>query len=223
MTECPATAKRGGRPLKDPAAASTSTMVTGLPRPRADLLRPRALTAAVQLLTEEGWDAVTQPRVATQSGVGRATVYRYWPDRRRLVRDAVLSANLAVRHQMPTSGDLRVDLLMELRNLRSELTSGRLATVLAALIDRAEWEPELDAVKVTVSRYAGRIIHTIVSTAVATGQIGTVTDPDDSISLLLGPLVYRRLVSVEDLSDSFLERVVDGYLSANAGGSLDPR
>jgi AcrR family transcriptional regulator len=223
MTECSATPKRGGRPLKDPAAASASTMVTGLPRPRADLLRPRALTAAVQLLTEEGWDAVTQPRVATQSGVGRATVYRYWPDRRRLVRDAVLSANLAVRHQMPTSGDLRVDLLMELRNLRSELTSGRLATVLAALIDRAEWEPELDAVKVTVSRYAGRIIHTIVSTAVATGQIGTVTDPDDSISLLLGPLVYRRLVSVEDLSDSFLERVVDGYLSANAGGSLDPR
>ena len=198
-------------------------MVTGLPRPPADLLRPRALTAAVQLLTEEGWDAVTQARVATQSGLGRATVYRYWPDRRRLVRDAVLSANLAVRHQVPTSGDLRVDLLMELRNLRSELTSGRLATVLAALIDRAEWEPELDAVKVTVSRYAGRIIRTIVSTAVATGQIGTFTDPDDSISLLLGPLVYRRLVSVEDLSDSFLECVVDGYLSANAGGSLDPR
>jgi AcrR family transcriptional regulator len=218
MTKCSATPERGGRPLRAPAAASTSTMVTGLPRPRTDLLRPRALTAAVQLLTEEGWDAVTQARVATQSGLGRATVYRYWPDRRQLVRDAVLSANLAVRHQMPMSGDLRVDLLMELRNLRSELTSGRLATVLAALIDRAEWEPELDAVKVTVSRYAGRIIHTIVSTAVATGQIGTFTDPDDSISLLLGPLVYRRLVSVEDLTDSFLERVVDGYLSANAAG-----
>jgi len=64
-----------------------------------------------------------------------------------LVSDAVLSANLAVRHQMPRSGDLREDLVMELRNLRSELTSGRLATVLAALIDRAEWEPELDAAK----------------------------------------------------------------------------
>jgi hypothetical protein len=116
---------------------------------------------------------------------------------------------------MPTSGDLREDLLMELCNLRSELTSGRLATVLAALIDRAEWEPELDAVKVTVSRYAGRIIHALVSSAVASCQIGTFTDPADSISLLLGPLVYRRLVSSEDLTDSFLERVVDAYLSAN--------
>jgi AcrR family transcriptional regulator len=218
MTKRSATPERGRPPLRDSAAASTSTMVTGLPRPRSDLFRPQALTAAVQLLTEEGWDAVTQARVATQSGLGRATVYRYWPDRRQLVRDAVLSANLAVRHQMPASGDLRADLLMELRNLRTELTSGRLATVLAALIDRAEWEPELDAVKVTVSRYAGRIIHTIVSSAVVTGQIGTFTDPEDSISLLLGPLVYRRLVSVEDLTDSFLECVVDRYLSANAAG-----
>jgi AcrR family transcriptional regulator len=218
MTKRSAVTEGGGRLPKTPAAASTSTIVTGLPQPRTDLLRSRALTAAVSLLTEEGWDAVTQARVATSSGLGRATVYRYWPDRSDLVRDAVLSANLAVRHQMPASGDLREDLLMELRNLRSELTSGRLATVLAALIDRAEWEPELEAVKVTVSRYAGRVIHMIVSSAVATGQLGPSTDPADSISLLLGPLVYRRLVSVEDLSDAFLERVVDGYLTANAVG-----
>jgi AcrR family transcriptional regulator len=191
-------------------------MVTGLPQPRTDLLRSQALTAAVLLLTEEGWDAVTQARVATKSGLGRATVYRYWPDRRQLVRDAVLSANLSVRHQMPASGNLRDDLLIELGNLRRELTSGRLAMVLAALIDRAEWDAELEAVKVTVSRYAGRVIRAIVSNAVASAQIATVTDPEDSVSLLLGPLVYRRLVSVEDLTDSFLERVVDGYLSANA-------
>jgi AcrR family transcriptional regulator len=192
-------------------------MVTGLPQLRTDLLRSQALTAAVLLLTEEGWDAVTQARVATKSGLGRATVYRYWPDRRQLVRDAVLSANLSVRHQMPASGNLRDDLLIELGNLRRELTSGRLAMVLAALIDRAEWDAELEAVKVTVSRYAGRVIRAIVSNAVASAQIATVTDPEDSVSLLLGPLVYRRLVSVEDLTDSFLERVVDGYLSANAG------
>jgi AcrR family transcriptional regulator len=219
LTKRSATTERGERQRRDPATASTSTIVTALPQPRTDLLRSQALTAAVQLLTEEGWDAVTQARVAALSGIGRATVYRYWSDRRQLVRDAVLSANLTVRHRMPASGDLRKDLLMELRNLRTELTSGRLSTVLAALIDRAEWEPELEEIKVTVSRYAGRVIHTIVSGAVATGQISASIHPEDSISLLLGPLLYRRLVSVEDLSDSFLERIVDGYLAANATGS----
>jgi AcrR family transcriptional regulator len=214
MTERIAAAEGGGWP-SEPLAALASTLVTGIPQSRTELLRSQALTAAVRLLTEEGWHAVTQARVATQSGLGRATVYRYWPDRRQLVRDAVLSANLAVRHQMPASGDLREDLLIELRNLRRELTIGPLATVLAALIDRAEWEPELDAVMVAVSRYAGRIISSIVSYGVAICRILIATDPNDSISLLLGPLVYRRLVSVEDLTESFLERVVDGYLSAN--------
>jgi AcrR family transcriptional regulator len=218
MTKPPVATEGGGRSAGDPAAAPALMIVDGLPQPRTDLLRSRALTAAVQLLTEEGWDAVTQARVAARSGLGRATVYRYWPDRRQLVRDAVLSANLAVRHQMPASGDVREDLLSELRNLRRELTTGRLATVFAALIDRAEWEPELEAVKVTVSRYAGRVLHAIVSGAVAAGQVGAAADPEGSVSLLLGPLLYRRLVSAEDLSDSFLERVVDGYLSAIAAG-----
>ncbi|HSY16083.1 MAG TPA: TetR/AcrR family transcriptional regulator [Jatrophihabitantaceae bacterium] len=200
------------------SAEATSTVVASLPRPRTDLLRAQALTAAVELLTEEGWDAVTQARVATQAGLGRATVYRYWPDRRQLVRDAVLSANLAVRRQVPASGNLRDDLVTELRNLRRELTSGRLAMVLAALIDRAEWDAELETVKVTVSRYAGRVICRIVAKAISDGQLSNFTDPDDSVSLLLGPLVYRRLVSVEDLTDSFLDSLVDGYLAANAAG-----
>jgi AcrR family transcriptional regulator len=205
----------GGEWPGDPPAWLTSPIITGLPQSRTELLRSQALISAVELLTREGWDAVTQARVAARSGLGRATVYRYWPDRSQLVRDSVLSANLAVRHELPMSGDLREDLLIELDNLRRELTVGPLATVLAALIDRAEWEPELDAVKTVVSRYAGRIIHTLVANAVSNGQLHTDTNPDDSVSLILGPLVYRRLISVEDLTDSFLERVVDGYLSAN--------
>jgi hypothetical protein len=67
-------------------------------------------------------------------------------------------------------------------------------------------------------RYAGRVLYAIVSGAVAAGQVGTAADPEGSVSLLLGPLLYRRLVSAEELSDSFLERVVDGYLSAIAAG-----
>jgi hypothetical protein len=104
MTRRAAATERDRRPPSDPVAAATSTMASGLPQPRTDLVRSHALTSAVLLLTEEGWDSVTQARVATKSGLGRATVYRYWPDRRQMVRDAVLSTNLSVRHQMPASG-----------------------------------------------------------------------------------------------------------------------
>ena len=182
--------------------------------PPADLLRTAALRAAVTLLTEEGWDAVTQARVAVVAGVGRATIYRRWPDRRKLVGDAVLTANLAVRHKMAHSGDLRSDLIAELRNIRGELLEGHLVAVLAALIDRAEWEPELLEIKRAVSAHSARVIHALLSKGIEQGQLRPQPSASESAAILMGPLLYRRLVSVERLSDELLDGVLDSYLGA---------
>jgi AcrR family transcriptional regulator len=181
---------------------------------RADLLRVTALRAAVTLLTEVGWDAVTQARVAAASGLGRATIYRHWPDRRKLVGDAVLMANLAVRHQKAGSGDLRSDLIAELKCIREELSEGHLAAVLAALIDRAEWEECLLQIKRDVSRHSAGVIHSLLCEGIEAGRLRPHPSASESVAILIGPLVYRRLVSVERLSDDFLGGVVDSFLGA---------
>jgi AcrR family transcriptional regulator len=181
--------------------------------PRIDRLRSSALQAAIMLLTTEGWDAVTQARVAKESGVGRATVYRYWPDRTSLVSDAVLSANLSVRHEVPITGDIRADLIVELRSMRIELTKKDLAPILAALIDRAEWEPNLRATKVKVTRYAVSVLRMVLANAAFDGRIPRDSDIDAMIALFQGALLYRRLVSDEVISDEFIENIVDLVLT----------
>src|SRR6476659_8479585 len=80
---------------------------------KSDELRRVALEAAVEILHKQGWDAVTQANVAERSGIGRATAYRYWPERTVLVRDAVLTDLVPVPHANPT-GDVRRDLGNEL-------------------------------------------------------------------------------------------------------------
>src|SRR5258708_12621640 len=105
-------------------------------------LRQTALRAAMKLLREEGWDAVTQARVAEASGVGRATVYRYWSDRTQLIRDAVVARLVVTPHILPT-GEFRADLIDELRYLRHYLTENDLAPLLAALIHPADRQPAL--------------------------------------------------------------------------------
>jgi AcrR family transcriptional regulator len=200
--------------LREPASANVTPTKADAPSSRADLLRSTALRAAVKLLTEEGWDAVTQARVAAASGLGRATIYRRWPDRRKLVEDAVLAANLAVRHRKAHSGDLRSDLIVELRNIRGELSEGPLAAVLAALIDRAEWEGDLLEIKRTVSRHSARVIHALLSEGIERGQLRAVPSASESVAILMGPLLYRRLVSAERLSGDFLDGVLDSYLAA---------
>ena len=182
--------------------------------PRNDKLRNAALEAAIFILTTEGWDAVTQARVAKQSGVGRATVYRYWPDRTSLVADAVLSVNLSVRHQVPITGDVRADLISELKSMRVELTEKDLATIFAALIDRAEWQPDLRAIKVKMTRYAVSVQRMVLANAAFDGRIPRDSDIDAMIAMFQGALLYRRLVSDEPISDEFIEHIVDLVLGS---------
>jgi AcrR family transcriptional regulator len=76
--------------------------------PRVERSRRRALWAGREILLNEGWDALTQRRVAEVAGIGRATVYRHWPDRISLLVDVCTTEANRV-HTVPT-GDLRHDL-----------------------------------------------------------------------------------------------------------------
>jgi AcrR family transcriptional regulator len=61
--------------------------VTG--RPRDPELEQRLLAAAWQLVTSEGYDALTLTKVATEAKAHRTDVYRRWGSKALLVADAM--------------------------------------------------------------------------------------------------------------------------------------
>lgn len=69
------------------------------------------LTAAREVLVDEGWEGVTVARVAERSGYARTTLYRHWPQRLDLLRD-LIREEAAVAHSVP-GGELRADLVAE--------------------------------------------------------------------------------------------------------------
>jgi hypothetical protein len=102
------------------------------------------------------------------------------------------------------------------------LLEGHLAAVFAALIDRAEWDhQDLLEIKRTVSRHSARVIHALISDGIELGQLRPNPSASESAAILMGPLIYRRLVSVEPLSDVFLDHVLDSYFGA-AGADRIP-
>jgi AcrR family transcriptional regulator len=199
---------------EDRAVAVSESEAETAPTPGLRRLRRKALRAAMQILREEGWDAVTQPRVAEVAGVGRATVYRYWSDRTQLIRDAVVASLVVTPHILPT-GEFRADVIDELSYLRHHLTANDLAPVLAALIDRAEWQPDLMQVKVDLVDQGMSMVRALVTRAVADGTLRPDTDPDASVSLLVGPLHFRRFISNEVTDDAYLAWIVDNYLESH--------
>ena len=47
--------------------------------------RERLVVAAVDLFTEQGYDATTVAQIAERAGVTRSTFFRYFPDKRELL------------------------------------------------------------------------------------------------------------------------------------------
>jgi len=179
-----------------------------------DSTRTAILNAARQVLFDEGWEALSHQRVAEVAGVGRATVYRHWPQRVQLLQDAC-SLEVLVMHAEP-SGDLRADLLGELEAMRHELQVRRAGRVLIALADRALWEPEIAEVK---RRFVGEglsALRTILETATRDGRLDASVDINQSLAGLAGAIVYRQLILEQDLTKRMVERVVDDFLARYA-------
>ncbi len=98
-------------------------------RTRADVAR-----AALNVLTDEGSDAVTHSRVAELAGYSKTTLYTHWPARVDLIVLAVDALGELPHHER--SGDLRNDIIGELTAFRGGITEMRLDRILTGM---AQW------------------------------------------------------------------------------------
>lgn len=178
--------------------------------PRVDRTRAAVLAAARDLLINEGWDAVTQLRVAEAAGVGRATMYRHWPERAMILYD-VLAAEELELHFEPTE-DLRGDLVEHLERLREAISDEAMARVITAMIDRAEWEEPVMDIKRRLAAQQVSFLRERILRAMADGTARDDIDADLVVAQLFGPVVYRRLVVGESVDTAFVTALVDGVL-----------
>ena len=185
----------------------------GAPDPRFARTRAAVLEAVRAILLEEGWDEVTHLRVAERSGVHRGTIWRHWPERSTLLHEAL--AEEAVSVDVEPSGDLRQDLISSLELLRHEIVDRPMGRVLATLIDRSEWQPEIHRLKVALVRSGFPAIRQVLQNAIDRGEIQAKLNSDHAIAQLVGPIFYRRLMTAELITSKTIDAVVDDFLAAH--------
>jgi AcrR family transcriptional regulator len=101
-------------------------------RPR-DPSRDGVIRAAIlRLLAEVGYGALTMDAVASEAGVGKATIYRRWRTKQDLVVDTISDLNRAEATPADT-GSLEGDLRQMLRSLVSVITGPTGAATLSLL------------------------------------------------------------------------------------------
>src|SRR6201996_8516686 len=82
--------------------SSNTTPARG--RPRSEASRDAIIAAANELLRTAGLNRMTIEAVAAASGVGKTTIYRWWPSKGTLALDAYLEA-LRAKVVVPDTGD----------------------------------------------------------------------------------------------------------------------
>src|SRR6266568_7421861 len=88
----------------------TDMLTSGVRTRRAPERRTAVLESVFALLAEVGYDRMTMDAVAARAHVSKATIYRNWPEKPRLVADA-LSYHFQDTPALPDCGSLRNDLL----------------------------------------------------------------------------------------------------------------
>lgn len=182
--------------------------------PRVTRTREAVRRAVRTLVQRSGFEALTHQQVAAEAGIGRATVYRHWPDRTQLLLDALLDVETPANWQ--TSGDLAADLGAGLRRLQRTLSSSPMIPTLVAVIGRAEWEPELRDLKAQLLSSGTLDLREALAAGVERGDLAADLDLDAAVALLAGPLFYRRVLAHAPIDDAFVERVLDAFLRDTA-------
>ncbi|PAZ10266.1 TetR family transcriptional regulator [Streptomyces sp. SA15] len=182
--------------------------------PRARRSRATALAAATELLAEGGPGHLTHAAVAARAKMGRATVYRHWPDLRALLLDTLTTA----AHPMLTlgHGPVRDELVTHLQQQADWLNQPVSASVIATVMERAERDPDVRSLRDEMFTRADEHLTDALAAAVARGELraGIEEHTRDLASRILGPLLFLRLMLGAQPDRETVADTVDAALAA---------
>ncbi|HEX5204828.1 TetR/AcrR family transcriptional regulator [Paractinoplanes rhizophilus] len=183
------------------------------PQRRNPQTRDAILAAAFELCHERGYAAVTIEGVAARAGVGKQSIYRWWPSKGLLVLDAFRD-HLDPRLATPPAADLPLAGLPELLQRTAALLSDpRYGRMLADLVAAAQHDPALAKdfhEKVYRPNREGTLDR--IHRAQRAGELRDI-DPDLVADLLFGPLWFRLLLMQSPPTPEYANRVIETTLA----------
>lgn len=187
---------------------------------RRESSRTAILGAALELLREQGYAAVTVEGIAARAGAGKQTIYRWWPSKGAVVFEALLDA-LRVDLRFEDTGDLQADLTTQVAALARIFTSpdGR---HLASLIGGAQSDEDLARAMVRNWLLPRRqVAKEFLRRAQDRGQLRRDLDVEVAVDVIYAGLYYRLLLRYVPLNEDYATAVVDAVLHGLATAPAD--
>ncbi|MEV6159943.1 TetR/AcrR family transcriptional regulator [Nonomuraea sp. NPDC052129] len=186
------------------------------PGRRNERSRQAILDAARELVTEVGYAKVTIEAIAARAGVGKQTIYRWWPGKGAVVFDSFLTLSEGVEGlALPDTGDIEADLKMVMRATVAEFADPAFEAPIRALNTEIIHDPKLAA------QYREKLAGPVdeakkerLRSAQRAGQFAVDADLDLALELLYAPLYQRWLHRSGPLTPEYADALVELTLKA---------
>jgi AcrR family transcriptional regulator len=209
MPNMPTTQSTGQRARSAPRSEQARSAPRAPGRPRSEHARAAILRAAIELLQSNGFSAMSVDAIAARAGVGKATIYRWWPNKAAVVMDAFL-ADTAPGMPFPDTGSTREDLRRQMRSVIRLFNTPAVGGPFVALIGESQHDPALAAAlreRFVASRRAAA--KEVLRRGVERGELRPDLDLEVAMDALYGPLYYRLLVSGQRLTPRYADLLLD--------------
>jgi AcrR family transcriptional regulator len=183
---------------------------------------PAILAAALEVLSEVGYDRLTMDMVAARARAGKAALYRRWSSKAELVVDA-----LALHHSAllePDTGSLLGDLEALLEQGQPAQDDYLGTSIVAGLATACGRDPELArALNDQFLETGHRVLRLVLGRAVARGEVPSGRDLEFIIEIIPALFFSRVLTSGRPPDKAFAHRIVHEVIHPLATAPLPER
>lgn len=187
-------------------------------RRRSERCHQAILAAAAELLEEKGYGGVSVEAIASRAGVGKQTIYRWWPCKASVVMEAY-AERVTQNLPLPDTGNVRTDLIELLGQLATVLGTTSAGRALAGLIAEAQTDLHVaQEFRTQLGDCRRAAVQILLQRGIARGELHPDLDLELAIDLLCGPIWYRLLQQHAPLNREFAIALVDQLIAGMGTG-----
>lgn len=191
--------------------AQSKAVHLGRPRSDAAVSHAEILDAVSELLKEKPARDLTMDAVAKRAGVGKPTLYKWWPSKAALIM-AMFHDRFNAILEVPEATSAEEALRTRVKHLVAQC-NGLFGKVVADLIAEGQGDPSI-LMELYESHIRPRRASTVadIERGIASGEFRAGTDPELLLDVIVAPMYLRLLLRHPALTEEYGNQLIDQAL-----------
>ncbi len=175
-------------------------------RPRSETSKKSILNAVNRLLLHSSVKALSIEAIAKKAGVGKTTIYRWWPNKVAVVLDALLY-QLGNTPDLPTSSTTMQSVKNQLERFM-RLLKGKNGKILIEIMAEAQSSEEtLTLFYENFMLQHEETLANLIEEGKENGEFREGISTALAVDMIYGSIVYRLMSGAETLDDEFTQNL----------------